>query len=164
MIRTIPLSGMISSTSPSKLMNAPLVTLILSPFLYSVLSARLVVGALGFLEHLGLVLGAHRRRLAVGADEIADAFGLLDHEPDLFGDHAVLVEFELDEDVAGIELAVALLAHAALHGADALGGDEDPADDVSSTPSILTLRGNASRTRSSLLLATRRTKNCIAGL
>src|SRR5947208_17020072 len=35
MIRTIPLSGMTSSTSPSKFWNAPLVTLILSPFLNS---------------------------------------------------------------------------------------------------------------------------------
>ncbi len=32
---------------------------------------------------------------------------------------------------------------------------------VVSNPSIFTLRANASRTRSSLLLATRRTKNCM---
>src|SRR4051812_6774504 len=36
-MRTMPLSGMISSTVPSKLMNAPSVTLILSPLAYSVL-------------------------------------------------------------------------------------------------------------------------------
>ena len=40
----------------------------------------------------------------------------------------VFVELELDEDVTRGELSVGLLAHAALHGADALGGDEDPAD------------------------------------
>ena len=94
------------------------------------LERHLFVRALGFLEHLGLVLGGHRRGLAVGADEITHAVGFLDQEPDLLGDHAVLIEVELDEDVAGIELAVGLLPHAALHRADALGGDEDPSHDV----------------------------------
>jgi hypothetical protein len=92
------------------------------------LSVGPVVRPLGFFEHLPLVLGAHGGRLAVGADEIADAVGLLDHEPDFFRNHSVLVEFQLDEDIAGIELAVGIAADAVLHGADALGGNENAAD------------------------------------
>src|SRR5436190_1807918 len=46
----------------------------------------------------------------------------------LVGDAAVLVELQLDEDVTGIELAVALAAHAALHRTNALAGDEDAPD------------------------------------
>ena len=88
-----------------------------------------VVGAFGFFEHLSLVFGAHRGRLAVGADEVAYAFGFLDEEPDFFGDHAVFVEFKFDENVTGVELAVAFLFDTALHGADALDGDQHPADD-----------------------------------
>jgi hypothetical protein len=45
-----------------------------------------------------------------------------------FSGCAFLVQLQLDEHVAGVELAVALLADALLVGADALGRDEDPAD------------------------------------
>ena len=68
-------------------------------------------------------------RLAVGADEITDAVGFLDHEPDAFRDGPVLVQFELDEDIAGIELSLGVAAFAVLHLADPLGGDQNPADD-----------------------------------
>jgi len=56
--------------------------------------------------------------LAVGAEEVADAVRLLDHEPDFFPGWSGLVQFEFDEDVTGIELAVALAAFAVLDGAD----------------------------------------------
>src|SRR5213595_1854026 len=70
-----------------------------APGLKTGFQVRGVLGALGLLEHLRLVLGAHRGGLAVGADEVPDAVGFLDQEPDLLRDHAVLDEGELDEDV-----------------------------------------------------------------
>ena len=48
----------------------------------------------------------------------------------LSGIRAVLVQFQLDEDVAGIELAVGFAANAAFLGAHALGGHEDAPDTV----------------------------------
>src|SRR5262245_55550329 len=47
---------------------------------------RSLLGSLGLFDHLLLILGAHRSWLAVGADEIANTLGLLDHEPDVLGD------------------------------------------------------------------------------
>jgi hypothetical protein len=77
-------------------------------------------------------------------------------EPDLLG----IVPFlssQLDEDVAGVELAVAS-RRLPPFDADALGGDEDRPTRVLEALD-LDLAGQLSRTRSSLLLATRRTKS-----
>src|SRR5262249_16674624 len=55
---------------------------------------------------------------------------LLDHEPNFFRNHAVLVELKLDEDVTGVKLAIRFLADTLLHRAHTLGRDEDAPDDV----------------------------------
>ena len=84
----------------------------------------------------------HRRRLAAGAGEVADARRLADREP------GVVVDVHVHDDVARIQLPLDDLLLAALELRDLLGRHDRPRRRTGRKPSIFIFRCKASANRS----------------
>ena len=139
---TRPLASSMVSTSPSKFSNVPSLIFTRSPFLKLILSfgaSSVFSSCLAtILAHLAAASGWAADR----AGEIADAGRLADQEP------GVVVDFHVDDEIAGIELSLDDPLLAALELGDHFGRHDDLAEDSrSSRPSP---RGAASPRESNL--------------
>ena len=118
------LSSLTSSTAPLKLANGPFVDADLLALLELDLHRRLVLGHVGAEEDGADLLLRQRDRLVARSKEAGNARRVLDDVPE------IVVEFHLDQNVAGQEDALDGVLLAVAQFCDWLGRDHDAADAI----------------------------------